>query len=512
MASRRISRQEEELIVMLNCPVGARQGLIWLYTMEEKRASSLLQCVAKTCKRKLRLWRCTSGMHDVTGKMFDGTVLPLDALNFAAREKDRFIYVFLDLPDQMIVHPGTQGTVVLRKLKDVAMELATGQSSLFVVTSNPAPPKEIEDLAYKLDLPLPDAETIKTNLLQELARRGRLDLDTAGMSAFAEVLLGTTLQKAEDILAREIQKHGRLTTSRLASISRARKELIEGVSGLEFIDLDGQLPELGGMSYFKEWLRLRRAAFTEAGRRAGLEPPRGVIFVGPPGVGKSLAAKVAAVILGLVLLRLNMGAVFNKYVGESEANLRRLQSVVDAFSSSELWIDEIEKGLPSSSGDTDGGTSSRVLAELLTWGQERTGKVFFVATANDVEALRPEILRVGRFFDAIFFMDLPTTGERKEIFRIHLARRNRKAEEFDLDVLSDASRGYTGAEIEEAIRSALYIAFTAKQDLNTEHLLRALEEIRPISKTMETKIERIRGWGRRYARPAGDEKENFDDE
>jgi MoxR-like ATPase len=512
MAVRTTSRQDREFVERLVSAMKASQGLVWLSTMEESRALRLIASAARSTGKNMQMWSCTEGMRDLDGKVVDGTVPSINALNSVLRGTDPCAYAFLDLTEQMIVHPGTQGMFVLRRLKDVATRLYTSPSTVFVVTSKPTPPPELGDLALKMDVPLPDNETIKAEVLQEMARRGLLNLSTGEVNAFAEALLGATLQQAEDILAWEITKHGKLTTDLLSAVREARAKLVETVVGLQFIELSDGLADVGGISAFRKWFDLRRAGFTDEGREAGLEVLRGVLFVGPPGVGKSLLAKTIARLLGLILLRLDMGALFNKYVGESEANLRRLQSVVDRFPGAVLWVDEIEKVMPAASGDMDGGTSSRVLGGLLTWGQERKGKVVVVATANDVQSLRPEILRTGRFFDAIFSIDLPIYEDRKDIFATHLRMRKKHVEQIDLDALAKASRGYTGAEIEEAVKSSLYIAFSAKQELATEHLLDALKEVRPISQTMPQVIERIRKWGRVHARPAGPEDKDVDDE
>lgn len=511
MAVRTTSRQDREFVERLVYAMKASQGLVWLSTMEESRALRLIASAARSTGKNMQMWSCTEGMRDLDGKVVDGTVPSINALNSVLRGTDGCAYAFLDLTEQMIVHPGTQGMVVLRRLKDVATRLYTSPSTVFVVTSKPPPP-ELGDLALKMEAPLPDSETIRAEVLQEMARRGLLSLSIGEANAFAEALLGATLQQAEDILAWEITKHGKLTTDALSAVREARAKLVETVVGLQFVDLSEGLPDVGGISAFRKWFDLRRAGFTDEGRKAGLEVLRGVLFVGPPGVGKSLLAKTIAWLLGLILLRLDMGALFNKYVGESEANLRRLQSVVDRFPGAVLWVDEIEKVMPAGTGETDGGTSSRVLGGLLTWGQERKGKVLIVATANDVESLRPEILRTGRFFDAIFSIDLPIPEDRKEIFCTHLRMRKRNVKQFDLETLAKASRGYTGAEIEEAVKSCLYIAFSAKQELATEHVLESLKEVRPISQTMPQVIERIRKWGRVHARPAGHEEGDVDHE
>jgi SpoVK/Ycf46/Vps4 family AAA+-type ATPase len=275
---------------------------------------------------------------------------------------------------------------------------------------------------------------------------------------------------------------------------------------LEYYATDEDLGRVGGLDHLKTWLDRRAAAFGDEARQFGLPEPKGLLLLGVQGCGKSLTAKAIASQWKLPLLRLDMGAIFGSLIGSSEANIRRAIKMAEGVAPVVLWIDEIEKGLSGikSSGDTDGGTGARVFGALLTWMQEKTAPVFVVATANRIADLPPELLRKGRF-DEIFFIDLPSARERADIFAIHLQRRGRDPATFDLAELAAASRGCSGAELEQAIISGLYEAFGERKQLDTAHILKALRETRPLSTTMAEDIEQLRDWARTRARPASPE-------
>jgi SpoVK/Ycf46/Vps4 family AAA+-type ATPase len=257
------------------------------------------------------------------------------------------------------------------------------------------------------------------------------------------------------------------------------------------------------MAVLKDWLTKRAAAFTTEARAFGLPPPRGVLLLGVQGCGKSLTAKAVSSLWQLPLLRFDMGRMFGSLVGSSEENVRRAIAVAESVAPAILWVDEIDKAFAGSqgSGATDGGTTARVFSTFLTWLSEKSAPVFVVATANDISHLPPELLRKGRL-DEIFFVDLPAASERAEIFRVHIAKRGRNPEAFDLEALVASSHDFSGAEIEEAINSALYEAFYAKQELTHAHVLAALEQTVPLAKTMDEQINRLRNWADGRARNA----------
>jgi len=263
------------------------------------------------------------------------------------------------------------------------------------------------------------------------------------------------------------------------------------------------MQEVGGLEELKNWLVKRGKAFTLKAREFGLPEPRGILLLGIPGCGKSLTAKAIAGMWQLPLLKLDVGKVFSSYVGSSEENVRRAIHTAESIAPCILWLDEMEKGFSGlgSSGMTDGGTTARVFGTFLTWLQEKKTAVFVVATSNNVSQLPPELLRKGRF-DEIFYVDLPSKEERKEITKIHLEKRKRASEKFDLDKVALQTHGFSGSEIEEVIVSGLYDAFNRDEELDQEHLEQVIQTMIPLSQTMEEQIKGIRDWAKLRARRA----------
>jgi SpoVK/Ycf46/Vps4 family AAA+-type ATPase len=272
---------------------------------------------------------------------------------------------------------------------------------------------------------------------------------------------------------------------------------------LEYFASEEKLENVGGVENLKQWLVKRSKAFTEKAADFGLPAPKGVLLLGVQGCGKSLCAKAVSSLWKLPLLRFDVGRMFGSLVGSSEENMRRAISTAESVSPAILWVDEIDKAFAGSvsGGASDGGTASRVFGTFLTWLGDKTTPVFVIATANDISHLPPELLRKGRL-DEIFFVDLPTEGERREIFRIHLEKKGRVPDGFDLATLARHCEGFSGAEIEQAIVSGLFDAFSQGGELNTAILLNSLTETVPLSKTMSEELNRLRNWSQGRARPA----------
>jgi SpoVK/Ycf46/Vps4 family AAA+-type ATPase len=301
--------------------------------------------------------------------------------------------------------------------------------------------------------------------------------------------------EAENVFAKIIVKDERLTGDDVSEVFSEKQQIIRKSGLLEYYATDENFARVGGLAVLKDWLKKRAVAFTSEARAFGLPPPKGILLLGVQGCGKSLCAKAVSNLWQLPLLRFDMGRMFGSLVGSSEENVRRAITVAESIAPAVLWVDEIDKAFvgSQSSGVTDGGTTARVFGTFLTWLSEKTAPVFVVTTANDVYQLPPELLRKGRL-DEIFYVDLPSDEERTEIFRIHLAKRGRDPENFDLPSLVNLSRDFSGAEIEEAIISALYDAFYEKQELTTAHVLASLNQTVPLAKTMAEKITAQRNW------------------
>jgi SpoVK/Ycf46/Vps4 family AAA+-type ATPase len=317
-------------------------------------------------------------------------------------------------------------------------------------------------------------------------------------------LLGLTLAEAENVLAKTLVAHRGFGPESLEVINAEKKQIIRKSGLLEYYETDETIDSVGGLSSLKSWLLKRTVALSDQARAYGLPAPKGVLLLGVQGCGKSLMAKTISNIWRLPLLRFDVGRVFGSLVGSSEQNVRRAIQVAESVAPVVFWIDEIDKafrGSRGSGGSTDAGTSARVFSTFLTWMSEKKTSVFVVATANDISALPPELLRKGRF-DEIFFVDLPSRQERQEVFRVHLGKKKIDPAKFDLETLADASEGYSGAEIEEAIISTMFDAFYDKQELTSRRLLDSLRQTVPLSRTMRENIEELRQWSVGRARPA----------
>jgi ATP-dependent 26S proteasome regulatory subunit len=369
-------------------------------------------------------------------------------------------------------------------------------------------PAELDKEITVINFPQPTKEDLGEMLDKIIAEIGdrkqvQIDLDDQGRDRLLQAALGLTLGEAENVFAKIIVQGGRLSGGDVNEVFAEKQQIIRKSGLLEYYAASEDFSNVGGLAVLKEWLNKRAVAFTDEARAFGLPAPKGILLLGVQGCGKSLCAKAVSRLWQLPLLRFDMGRMFGSFVGSSEENVRRAIAVAESVAPAILWVDEIDKAFAGSqsSGATDGGTTARVFGTFLTWLSEKNAPVFVVATANDVSQLPPELLRKGRL-DEIFYVDLPSEEERGEIFRIHLAKRGRDPEKFDHPALVARSNDFSGAEIEEAINSALYDAFYSRQEITTEHVLTALAQTVPLAKTMDEKISRLRQWAEGRARHA----------
>ncbi|HEV2714402.1 MAG TPA: AAA family ATPase, partial [Terriglobales bacterium] len=362
-------------------------------------------------------------------------------------------------------------------------------------------PPELESLVEYLDLPLPDLLRLKQIIEETFKRLSKthtlqLKLDATGVDVVATNLRGLTEEEAERAISQTLVAHYALCPDTIADVLEAKKELLRHSGMLEFIDASENMGSVGGLDNLKHWLEQRRGAWEDAARDFGLDPPRGVIILGVQGCGKSMCARAIAGEWKLPLVKFDTAAVYDKYIGETEKRIQKVFQVAEGLAPCVLWIDELEKVFAGSGPDSasvDAGVSSRILAAFLGWMQERKAPVFVAATCNNVTALPPELIRKGRF-DELFFVDLPNQSERKQIFAIQLERRKRNPEDFDLDRVAALARGYSGAEIDAAVQTALYAAYSSKQPLSTQALLDALKATIPLSTTRAEEIQALRRW------------------
>jgi hypothetical protein len=495
--------------------IRARYPILYVVTSEEARAQNLIIEVAQKRQKKVFEWSYTTGVVPAGTSIQSqkhrnaATKDPLMALDQVIEQVEPAIFVFKDF------HPflTRNNFAVIRKLKEIALHLKNSYKTIVLLSPMMEIPPELDKEITVLNFPLPGHEELSA-LLDKIVRDVKdfkqieIQLDDEGRERLLRAALGLTLSEAENVFAKIIVKGERLSGEDVQDVFSEKQQIIRKSGLLEYYPSTETFSNVGGLSVLKDWLQKRAVAFSENARAFGLPAPKGILMLGVQGCGKSLCAKAVSSMWQLPLLRFDMGRMFNSLVGSSEENVRRAIAVAESVAPAILWVDEIDKAFAGSqaSGSTDGGTTARVFGTFLTWLSEKTSSVFVAATANDISNLPPELMRKGRL-DEIFFVDLPTQEERTEIFAIHLAKRGRDPKHFDLSVLAGAAKDFSGAEIEEAIISALYDAFYASRDIATEDVLHTIQQTVPLSKTMDEQINRLRSWAEGRARNASFERD-----
>jgi SpoVK/Ycf46/Vps4 family AAA+-type ATPase len=399
--------------------------------------------------------------------------------------------------------------VVVRKLRDVGQKFSTNRRTVVITAPTIELPPELASLAEFLELPLPDKPRLRQmvdEVFMRLAQGHELHrtLDPAGLDAVADNLRGLTEEEAERAISHAIMIRRGLMPETVTDVFDGKKGLLQHSGSLEFIDTSEKLTDIGGLENLKQWLAQRRGSWEDSARKFGLDPARGVIILGVQGCGKSLCARAISGEWKLPLVKFDSASIYDKYIGESEKHIQQVFRVAEALAPCVLWIDELEKvfaGSGTDSASVDAGVSSRLLGSFLSWMQDRKAPVFVAATCNNLTALPPELIRKGRF-DELFFVDLPNQLERKQIFGLQLAKHNRESAAFDLDRVATAARGFSGAEIEAAVQSALYKAYSGKRELSTQILLDVISQTVPLSVTRAEEIEAQRAWAKTRAVPA----------
>ena len=497
--------------------IRARYPILYIITSEEMRVQNLVVEIARRRQKKIYEWSYSTGIVPAGTSIQSqknrsaATKEPLAALDQVIEQVEPALFIFKDL------HPFLRrdNFAVIRKLKEIALHLKNSFKTILLVSPVMEIPTELEKEITVLNFPLPSRDDLGVLLEKIIAdvkqhKQVSIDLDDAGRERLLQAALGLTLGEAENVFAKIIVKANRLSGDDVSEVLEEKQQIIRKSGLLEYCATNENFTNVGGLSVLKDWLNKRSIAFTAEAREFGLPAPRGILMLGVQGCGKSLCAKAVATQWQLPLLRFDMGRMFGSLVGSSEENVRRAIAVAESVAPAILWVDEIDKAFAGSqgSGASDGGTTARVFGTFLTWLSEKTAPVFVVATANDISQLPPELLRKGRL-DEIFFVDLPAKEERAEIFGIHITKRGRDAGRFDLDALAEASTNFSGAEIEEAINSALYDAFYERGEITTGHVMTALSQTVPLAKTMDEQISHLRGWADGRARNASVPRDNL---
>ncbi len=494
--------------------IRARYPVIYLNTSEEARVLPVIMAVAARRNKKVFEWSFSTGLVPAGTNLQSqksrnpATKDPIAALDQVIDQVEPAIFVFKDFHPFLAKCNKSTNAAPIRKLRDVAQHLKNSFKTIILISPVLEIPVELEKEITVLDYPLPTKEDLSDLLTRIIAdlqamKQLSLELDDVSRERLIQAALGLTLSEAENVFAKIIVQDGRLSAQDVHAVFAEKQQIIRKNGLLEYYATEDTFNEVGGLAILKEWLRMRADAFSVEARTFGLPTPRGVLLLGIQGCGKSLCAKAVASAWQMPLLRFDMGRMFGSLVGSSEENVRRAIAVAESVAPAILWVDEIDKAFAGSQGGgaSDGGTTARVFSTILTWLSEKTAPVFVVATANDISHLPAELLRKGRL-DEIFFVDLPTEPERLEIFRVHIRKRGRDLAQFDLPALVESSTGFSGAEIQEAVNSALYEAFYAREELQTRHVLSSLHQTVPLARTMDEQITRLRTWAEGRARNA----------
>lgn len=489
----------------------ARNALIWIVTREEARVELNLIEAGASASYVARTWDVAQGLRTIGGaSVGEGTADPSTALGYigeaatTARGAERTLWIMRDLAPWL---SGLTGAAPCRQLRNLARSLPSTArdraQAIVVLSTSGAIPDELASHATVIDWPLPDREEIAAILsaavdpLPEDIKAGALPVDMR--DAAIDAALGLSGEEAAGCYAKSLVQTRRIDP---AAIAQEKKRVIARERVLEWFDpLAGGIDAVGGLDILKGWLGERRLAYSPEARAYGLPSPKGMLLVGPPGTGKSLTAKAVATAWGVPLLRLDLGALKSKFVGDSEGNLRRALRVAESVGRCVVWIDEIEKALAGAvNGGADGGVSADALGTVLAWMQERSGEAFVIATSNDVKALPPELIRKGRF-DELWFVDLPARAERREIIKAALRTHGRGALDLDASAIVDATDGFTGSEIAALIPDALFRAFAdQRREITADDIAGAARTVTPLSRTAAEKIQALRDWAKGRAR------------
>ena len=505
--------RSQEVASDINALLRARNCLLWIVTREEARVETYLFEAAAAAGYIARTWDVAAGVSNMDGSTARlgspdlGETLGVIKARSESTSSDRGLWILRDAPVWLEGMPGAQP---LRALRNLARSLPSAAKSsaqaLIILSPNGSVPADLAGHATVIEWPLPDRAEIgalldaAVNTLPDEIRAAAAPNGTRDSAIDAAV--GLTGEEAQSCFAKSLVQTRRIDPVLVSSEKRrviAREKVLEW-----FEPIPGGIDAVGGLDVLKGWLSQRKLAYSPAARAYGLPAPKGMLLVGPPGTGKSLTAKAVATAWGVPLLKMDLGALKSKFVGDSEANIRKAFGVISAIGRCVVWLDEIEKALAGANqGAADGGVSSDALGAILGWMQERQGEAFVVATSNDAAALPPELLRKGRF-DELFFVDMPNPNERADVLRAALRAHGRKSVAgLDVDAVGAACAGFTGSEIAALVPDALFAAFAdGAREIVTADLVAAARTVVPLSKTAPEKIAKMREWAKGKARPA----------
>ena len=502
-----------ELLERLKVLIDSSTPVVVIETVEEMRAVEMVRAACSQLNLPVFEWNIADGLSRCGNGAGGGPATQAPVIANTREPAQVLAHLETMTIDAAFVlkdfHRHVDDPIVVRRLRDVAQEIGSDRRTLIITAPGITFPPELESLVEYVQLPLPDVKGLRQLVDQtfnRLAKKHSLKqkLDATGANAVVENLRGLTEDEAERAVAQAIIAHYGLVPEVAVDVLEAKKSLLRRSGMVEFLEASDSMANVGGLENLKHWLRLRQGAWEESARSFGLEAPRGVIILGVQGCGKSMCARAIAGEWRLPLLKFDTAALFDKYVGETEKRVKKLFQVTEELAPAVLWIDELEKVFAGSTADSasvDAGVSSRLLAAFLSWTQDHKAPVFVAATCNNVNSLPPELIRKGRF-DELFFVDLPSYSERRAIFAIQLARHKQNPAGFDLDRLAERARSFSGAEIDAAVQTAMYAAYSAKKVMTVEGLVEAIGATVPLSTTRAEQIQALRAWARQRAVPA----------
>ena len=468
----------------------SRYPIIYIATTEEERIEYLIRyCAKKYVVRTYYSWDFVDGYQGNPNDTGFAARNPLEALDLIDKltPETASLFVLKDYDNFL------KDFSVVRKLKNLSRSLKTQPKNIIIISSEINIPDSLKEFVTLLEFPLPSYSEILEELNRLLSSLQQ-KIEPATLNNIATACQGLSLERIRRVLSKVIAKYGEIDESSPNLILQEKKQIIQQTQLLEFCLNDKSLSDLGGLDNFKDWLKLREKAFSQDAIQYGLPYPKGLLLVGVQGTGKSVAAKIIAHEWQLPLLRLDFGRLFASLIGQSEQRVRKMIEIAEALSPCVLWVDEIDKAFAGAQSSGDSGTTSRVLATFITWLSEKTTPVFVVATANNIDWIPPEILRKGRF-DEMFFLSLPTREEREAIFEVHLKKyRPGAVQNFQLPLLGQLSKEFSGAEIEQVVIEAMRLGFNENREFNNEDILVSIQNLVPLAKTKSKEIELLKAW------------------
>ena len=468
----------------------ARYPIIYIATNEEERIEYLIKyCAKKYVVRTYYSWDFVSGYQGNPNDTGFAARNPLEALDLIDKltPETASLFVLKDYDNFL------KDFSVVRKLKNLSRSLKTQPKNIIIVSSEINIPDSLKEFVTLLEFPLPSYSEIVEEL-NRLISSLQQEIEPETLNNIAIACQGLSLERIRRVLSKVIAKYGEIDASSPNLILQEKKQIIQQTQLLEFCLNDKNISDLGGLDNFKDWLSLRSKAFSQEAIKYGLPYPKGLLLVGVQGTGKSIAAKIIAHEWQLPLLRLDFGRLFASLIGQSEQRVRKMIEISEALSPCVLWVDEIDKAFAGAQSSGDSGTTSRVLATFITWLSEKASPVFVVATANNIDWIPPEILRKGRF-DEMFFLNLPTREERQAIFEVHLKKyRPDLIQSFQLPLLGQLSKDFSGAEIEQVVIEAMRLGFNEDREFNNEDILVSIQNLVPLAKTKSKEIDLLKAW------------------